>query len=124
MAADRSFFFIQNGSRREEERDGWGTFWRAEGASAPPVSSPPPLHRRRGRGGLDLEEKEKGGDARESERIKAAAVLPFSLVAMFPSCRRRALATSHRHGAAALLPPRLLASRRFASPRKREKEKE
>uniref|UniRef100_A0A0D9Y9C6 Uncharacterized protein n=1 Tax=Oryza glumipatula TaxID=40148 RepID=A0A0D9Y9C6_9ORYZ len=37
----------------------------------------------------------KGGDGRESERIEAAAVLPFSLVAVFPSYsyRHRAPAT-------------------------------
>uniref|UniRef100_A0A0D9Y363 Uncharacterized protein n=1 Tax=Oryza glumipatula TaxID=40148 RepID=A0A0D9Y363_9ORYZ len=75
--------------------------------------------------------KGKGGDGRDSERIEAAAVLPFSRVTVFPSCscRRRAPAAVVPLATVAApplssLPPRLPASRRFASPRKRDEEKE
>uniref|UniRef100_A0A0E0A6H5 Uncharacterized protein n=1 Tax=Oryza glumipatula TaxID=40148 RepID=A0A0E0A6H5_9ORYZ len=107
------------------------TFWRAEGASAPSVSSPPPPLWRRGRRGVGFGGKGKGGDGRKSERIEAVTVLPSSRVVVFPSCscRRRAPAAVVLLATVAApplssLPPRLPASRRFASPRKREEEKE
>nr|BAD13239.1 hypothetical protein [Oryza sativa Japonica Group] len=104
------------------------TFCRAEGAPAPPVSSPSLPRRRRGVG---FGGKGKGGDGRESERIEAVAVLPSSRVVVFPSCscRRREPADVAPPATVAApppssLPPRLPASRRFALLRKREEEKE
>uniref|UniRef100_A0A0E0HMF5 Uncharacterized protein n=1 Tax=Oryza nivara TaxID=4536 RepID=A0A0E0HMF5_ORYNI len=116
-----------NGSRREEERDVWGYLLASRGSvGAFGVVAATTALEKGEKGG-----KGKGGDGRKSERIEAAAVLPFSRVAVFPSCgcRRRppaavVLLATVAAPPLSTLPPRLPASRRFASPRKRDDEKE